>query len=86
METDETVPAKDSGETSFQALFADVAADVPVELQTVILQKWKKIRAELDESRPRAVGDPNRENFGTLQSCFNKVGQGILKGEVSLYH
>lgn len=34
----------------------------PVELS--IIEKWKEVRHELDESRPRVFGDSQRENLG----------------------
>ena len=38
----------------------------PVELS--ILEKWKEVRHELDESRPRVFGDSQRENLGKIIS------------------
>jgi hypothetical protein len=56
----------EAGEASFMTLFSGIVGtgDVPVELQTAIVDRWRQLRGELDESRPRVVGDPLRENLG----------------------
>jgi hypothetical protein len=58
-------PAQDPT-SSFANLFSGLPAvsEVPAELQSAILEKWKQLRNELDSSRPRVLGDPQRGNLG----------------------
>ena len=59
--------------SSFSAFFSGLgvaAEDIPAELQSAIVDKWKQLRTELDQSRLREVGDPNRENLGKVFSCL----------------
>ena len=53
-------------ESSFMQLFSGVD-DVPADIQSAVIENWRNLRAELDEARPRLVGDPNRENLGNLK-------------------
>ena len=40
--------------------------DIPENVRHILVDKWRKLRFDLDSSRPRAPADPHRGNTGNI--------------------
>ena len=39
--------------------------DIPEKVRPILLEKWKRLRSDLDSSKPRGTTDPKREDAGS---------------------
>ena len=53
-----------STEAALRSLLGEPDLNIPVEVRPVVLEKWRRLRSNLDSSRPRKPGDPNRIDAG----------------------
>ena len=40
--------------------------DIPEKVRPILLEKWKRLRSDLDSSKPRGATDPKRGNAGIV--------------------
>ena len=40
--------------------------DIPEKVRPILLEKWKRLRSDLDSSKPRGATDPIRDNAGIV--------------------